>query len=306
MSVFSDFDWSWRGIRVRETGAEIAFDAALLKDIWRGGQYIVREKLRRPPPALPIAIDYDPRAPRPWYLLWGTLRQAGLTQASAKSSSAQEDEKSRLTVHFADVTTSEPKIADGPTLNGDCIDISKSHVATTFQAIFGYSLALDPAQATGPYLEKGEENGIHDAQIHNTPRPAEPGRVYQKLIDNKTPDGTVLDYRSPTVFGEIPLIFLKERPVGQRFDNLNTRVRVATPQDCFSPEEVSLIKRFCKAMNLDWGGLDILRDAADGRIYIVDVNKTDMGPPLSLPIKDKLSAVKTLGLALRDALIDRL
>ena len=25
MSVFSDFDWSWRGVRVRETGAEIDF-----------------------------------------------------------------------------------------------------------------------------------------------------------------------------------------------------------------------------------------------------------------------------------------
>ena len=55
-------------------------------------------------------------------------------------------------------------------------------------------------------------------------------------------------------------------------------------------------------MRLDWGGLDVLRHAGDGKIYIVDVNKTDMGPPLALPIKEKLSAVKTLGLALRDAL----
>jgi len=58
-------------------------------------------------------------------------------------------------------------------------------------------------------------------------------------------------------------------------------------------------------MHLDWGGLDILRDASDGRIYIVDVNKTDMGPPLALPMKEKLSAVKTLGQALRVALIER-
>jgi len=116
----------------------------------------------------------------------------------------------------------------------------------------------------------------------------------------------VLDYRCPTVFGDIPLVFLKERPIGKRFDNLNTRVRMAEAKACFNDEELAQIKEFCAAMDLDWGGLDILRHAADNKIYIVDVNKTDMGPPLSLPIKDKLSAVKTLGQALRDRLEERL
>lgn len=44
-------------------------------------------------------------------------------------------------------------------------------------------------------------------------------------------------------------------------------------------------------MRLDFGGLDILRDKQTGRIYIVDVNKTDMGPPFALPLKEKLRAV---------------
>lgn len=298
MSVFSDFDWSWRGVRVRETGAEIAFNFALVKDVWRGGYYIFREALRRPSTPLPIAIDYAPRAPRPWYLLWGALRQAGLTQKASAGDAA-------LTVYFSDLTQMEAKPALTATLNGACTDISKSHVAQTFQSIFGYALSLDPAVATEPFLEKSEENGVHDAQIHSLPVKAEPGRVYQKLIDNKTMDGTVLDYRCPTVFGEIPLVFLKERPLRQRFDNLNTRVRITTAYDCFTPAELANIKAFCDAMNLDWGGLDILRHAEDGRIYIVDVNKTDMGPPLALPIKEKLSAVKTLGLALKDALMER-
>ena len=301
MSVFSDFDWSWRGVRVRETGAEIPFNPALVQDVWRGGYYVMRERLRRPAARLPITVDYAPRAPRSWYLLWGTLRQAGLTQSTSSAQDAHT-----LTVHFSDKTLVEPEASENTTLNGDCTDISKSHVAQIFQSIFGYSLALDPALATEPFLEKGEENGVHDAQIHNTPVTAEAGRVYQKLIDNRTQDGTVLDYRSPTVFGDIPLVFLKERPVDQRFANLNTRVRVTTAEDCFSPDEMSKIKAFCAAMNLDWGGLDILRHAADGRLYIVDVNKTDMGPPLSLPIKEKLSAVKTLGQALKDALMERL
>ena len=301
MSVFSDFDWSWRGVRVRETQAEIAFTPALARDVWRGGYYIFREKLRRPPSHFPIKVGYAPRAPRPWYLLWGALRQAGLTQTT----SGKPDE-SVLTVHFSDLTHVETEPTPYPTLNGDCTDISKSHVAQTFQAIFGYALALNPATTNEPFLEKGEENGIHDAKIHTGPVPAAPGRVYQKLVDNKTKDGTVLDYRCPTVFGDIPLVFLKERPVDKRFANLNTRVRITDTADCFSAEELSKIKAFCAAMQLDWGGLDILRDAKDGRIYIVDVNKTDMGPPLALPIKDKLSAVKTLGHALRDALMERL
>ena len=295
MSVFSDFDWSWRGVRVRETGADIPFSLTLAWDVWRGGYYIICEALRRPAPALPITIAYSPRAPRPWYLLWGALRQAGLTRTEGPAD---------LTVHFSDRIYGEPVASAETTLNGNCTDISKSHVAKTFKAVFGYDLSLDPAQATTAFLEKGEENGIHDAQIHTTPRPAEPGRVYQKLIDNRTAHGTVLDLRCPSVFGKIPLIYLKERPVDRRFANFNSRVRLASPSDYFSAEELAQIKIFCQAMKLDWGGLDILRHAADGRIYIVDVNKTDMGP-LALPIREKLEAVKILGQTLRDALLAR-
>lgn len=297
LSLLADFDWSWRGVRVRETGAEIKFTPSLLWDIWRGGSYILCEALRRPADTLPISVGYEPRPPRPWYLLWGTLRQAGLTQVTGEP---------QLTIQFSDQTFTDALITDHETLNGACTDISKSHVAQVFESIFGYKLTIDPSQATMPYLEKGEENGIHDGQIHDRPTDAKAGRVYQKLIDNRTKDGTVLDYRCPTVFGDISLIFLKERPIDQRFANLNTHVRIADPADCFSTEERAKIKAFCHAMHLDWGGLDILRDASDGRIYIVDVNKTDMGPPLALPLKEKLSAVKTLGQALRKALLERL
>ena len=303
MSVFSDFDWSWRGVRVRETGAEITFTRALAWDVIRGIHYICREALRPRTSALPLKIAYEPRPPRPWYLLWGCLRQAGIR--TAPQSKTGHETSIDLTIHFSDVTKIDGPAPKGPTLNGNCADISKSHVAQTFVDIFGYDLAIDPSTATEPYLEKGEENGVHDAEIHETPRPATSGRVYQKLIDNRTADGTVLDYRCPTVYGDIPLVFLKERPVGKRFDNLNTRVRMADPKVCFSTEELAKIKAFCAAMQLDWGGLDILRHAADNKIYIVDVNKTDMGPPLSLPIKDKLYSVKTLGQALRDRLEER-
>ena len=34
-------------------------------------------------------------------------------------------------------------------------------------------------------------------------------------------------------------------------------------------------------------------------LWIVDVNKTDMGPPIALPMADKLKATRTLAHALR-------
>jgi hypothetical protein len=40
-------------------------------------------------------------------------------------------------------------------------------------------------------------------------------------------------------------------------------------------------------MQLDWAALDVLRDRATGRIYVVDVNKTDMGPAVDLSLADR-------------------
>ena len=37
-----------------------------------------------------------------------------------------------------------------------------------------------------------------------------------------------------------------------------------------------------------------LRNRDDGRIYIVDVNKTDMGPPAAMKRVDKLKAMRGL------------
>jgi len=82
---------------------------------------------------------------------------------------------------------------------------------------------------------------------------------------------------------------------------MNSQCRLAETSDYLSDEERTKISQFCQEMNLDWGGLDILRDNIDKKIYIVDVNKTDMGPPLALPLKDKLASTRILGLALRRA-----
>jgi hypothetical protein len=60
------------------------------------------------------------------------------------------------------------------------------------------------------------------------------------------------------------------------------------------------IREFARLLGLDWGGLDVLRDRAEGRLYIVDANKTDMGPPTALPLADKLAATRLLARAFRE------
>ena len=73
-------------------------------------------------------------------------------------------------------------------------------------------------------------------------------------------------------------------------------------EDVFSADEITLIKTFCQKMQLDFGAIDVMRDKHDGRIYIVDVNKTCM-PVLCLKLKtqiksqDKIAQALTAGLS---------
>jgi phage terminase large subunit-like protein len=74
------------------------------------------------------------------------------------------------------------------------------------------------------------------------------------------------------------------------------------PADVFSETEIALIRRFTQELKMDWGGVDVLRNRQDGRIYIVDANKTDMGPPVILKLGEKLCATRQLARAFVDNL----
>jgi hypothetical protein len=45
--------------------------------------------------------------------------------------------------------------------------------------------------------------------------------------------------------------------------------------------------------------VDVLRDRTTGEIFIVDANKTDMGPPIGLNLADKIVATRRLAKAFR-------
>ncbi|WP_440957574.1 hypothetical protein ACFELO_09750 [Oceanicaulis sp. LC35] len=289
-----DFELNGHVVQVRKTGARIPIDGGIVSEVLSWLTYHLRIEFERQRiPADGPRVWFTPDRPRPWYLIWPVAQMAGLRLAS-------RPEDADLVFSFEDLTCVEAAQSSPlPQMNTQCVDVSKSRVAAVFEQVSGRALAVDPGVWSGPMVAKSELNGAHDGQIVTGPTAAEPGLAYQRLIDNVAEDGCVEDLRCPTVGGDVPVVFLKRRPVGERFANHNTEVRLLHPDAVFSAGERDLIRRFCAAMKLDWGGIDVLRDRQSGDLWIVDVNKTDMGPPIALPMTDKLSATHTLAQSLR-------
>lgn len=292
-----DFEFGPDGVLIRKTGwrATYSLDNVLSVGAWL--TYFAAVRAARPLPGPRFNICFAPDRARPWYLIWPVARLAGARVV-------QDPHLADVVMHFEDATYGEASAPlAGPRaryLNFGCRDVSKSRVARAFEAAFGYPLLLDPMTHRGPAVEKCELNGAHDGRIVECPRAPEPGRAYQRLIDNgaRNPE-LVEDFRTPTVGGAPVCVFIKRRRLRERFANANTEVELRRVDECFSAAEIAAINDFCARMGLDWGGLDILRDKADGRLYIVDANKTDMGPPIALPLADKMAATHALAAALR-------
>lgn len=167
-----------------------------------------------------------------------------------------------------------------PVLNLKCWDISKRKVDEAHRAVFGYGLALNPLEHQGPCVKKSNLNAMHDGAVIRCPvEEVDAGAVYQRVVNNVADGVYVEDIRVP-VFGEsIPFCYLKRRPVQDRFGNENTSAHLCETGAVLSPSEAELLLCFCRVMGLDYGELDVLRDADDMRLYVVDVNNTPFGPP---------------------------
>lgn len=295
-SWLSDFGWADGRIQIRKTGVALIPDRHVAAEVWQWAQYLLltaavvaARRVRRRPAA---ALWFTPERPRPWYLVRGAALWSGI--AAARSPQAAD-----AAFYFNDVTRDGPPEACGlPVLNGACLDVSKSRVARVFEEVFGYPLSVDPARTPGPMVEKSEKNGVHDGRIVEGPLPPRPGYVYQRVVDTADDRGFCRDLRTPCVGGVPVLVWIKEKACAGRFAIHNRRATLHQPEDLYSPEELRLIGVFAARMGLDWGGLDILRDRGDGRIYIVDVNKTDLGPLIALSWTDKVRSLRRLGAAL--------
>lgn len=294
---WQDFEFEDGVLTVKKTGARVRLEAGVVGDFLTWLPYYVTVESWRLAPGRKTgpAVYFAPDRPRPWYFVWPVIQAAGMRIVNSP-------EKADLAFVFDDSTTgrSPDLSATLPVVNGRCTSIEKSHVADVFQRVFGYSLAVDPATWTGRMVEKSETNGAHDGRIVQGPIEAKPGFVYQRVVDNRMSDGLVEDLRCPTVGGRIPVVMHKRRPVNERFANFNTDVAVSDPHGIFTPAELSKLSEFASGMGLDWGGMDVLRDRQDGRIYVVDVNKTDMGPPIALSLDDKIQVTRRMARALTD------
>ncbi|WP_429911461.1 hypothetical protein [Glycocaulis sp.] len=287
---WNDFRYAKGTMHVKKTGAAVRVEPGTVRDflnwcVFHGWVECARHTVSCDGPR----IWFTPDRVRPWYLIWPVM---ALSHARFARSAADAD----IIFVFDDCTwvAERPLPAHIPAINAGCADISKTHVARVFEQVTGRALLCDPANPFGAYVEKPEVNAAHNGRILREPQPPREGHTYQRLINNLDDDGNVLDLRCSVIGGEVIQVYLKRRPVERRFANFNTRATLANPADVFTAAEQAMISRFCAAMALDWGGIDVLRDRDTGELWIVDVNKTDMGPTVALGLKDKITAVRKL------------
>lgn len=296
MAFFSEFEFTGGGILAKETGAQIRWSPEFARDAVRIASFIglvqgvraARVVKGREPRA---RISFFPKKPRSYYAIWPVCQLADVKIV---------DDPADADLHFffedREFRTAPLRApSNKPAFNVGCHDIRKSVVSRVFEETFGYSLAIDPKTHKGLAVEKSELNGKHDGRIVSCPI-AEPrgDRVYQRLVDNTFDGREFIDIRTPVVGGKAPFVYLKRRTRDLRFSNDNHRVDLVAADAMLSREEQAQIAAYTQAMALDFGGLDVLRDREDGRIYIVDANKTDMGPPSALSSEDKLKAMRGL------------
>ncbi len=285
---------------MRATGNSAFIDGALVAEvaIWVGCYLAVCVAALRHLGRTRRSIWFTPIVPHPRYMvriaaIWAGIRVAPTPEAATAA------------FFFEDATVSAPPPPrHDRAFNFDCGDIAKGRVAQVFAEVFGYPLAVDPATWTGAAVEKSEANGTHDGRIVDAPCVAQPGRAYQRLIDTVRPDGFAYDLRTHVIGGAVVAVWVKRRDAATRFQPANRAAMLVSPESVFSIEERARIAAFARAMGADWAGLDVLRDELSGRIYIVDVNKTDAGPIIALSLADKLRSVAILARALT-ALIDQ-
>lgn len=294
--MLNDFELNGATIVAKETGAQIRVNPDAVRDAWRIFSFVgvvqgIRATRAMRGRSHRASIYFFPRKPHSYYAIWPVCQ---LADVRIVDDPAEAD----LQFYFEDKevpTAIAAPPTNAPTLNGGCFDIRKSVVARVFEEVFGYGLRVDPTTHRGAAVEKSELNGKHDGRIVECPLAApRADRVYQRVVDNTFDGKEFVDIRTPVVGGKVPFVYLKRRTRELRFSNDNHRVDLVEADAMLSASELDKIAGFARAMGLDFGGLDVLRDREDGRIYIVDANKTDMGPPAALRGDEKLRAMRGL------------
>jgi len=252
----------------------------------------------------PWPVYFYPEKPHPYTVCFRTLHRLGVSPKQGWPT----PQAPGLVFMWKDDTFVPPPTAEAMArargsvlINNKCLVISKARVDAVHQQVLGYSLAVDPSSYTGRMVVKSNLNGEHDGQEVTGPVAAPlSSAVYQRVVDNrpaKVPTElsgrqVVCDIRV-AIFGErAGFAYLKYRPVDSRFSNTNSLVELVQLPDVLNQQEIDQIERYCQTFELDYGEIDVVRDAQDGRIYILDINKTPLGPPNGLPEAERQEALQ--------------
>lgn len=247
----------------------------------------LRDALRHK--GVPPAVIVFPDAPSRRTALYGMCRELGWELTNRPRSAAV------LHLRFEDATEKHRSMPDWwpqGAWNEGCNDIRKSTLDALHQEVFGYGVAVDPLTFTGRMLEKGDGNALHDGREVEAPcLQPDANKVYQRIIDNRAPDGRVVDLRLVFIAGLFPAVYLKYKAEGERYTNETTEVKLGEVTALFTPAELERVSRLMAALRVDYAELDALRDAGDGQLYVVDVNPTPWGPPAGLHRADRALAL---------------
>ena len=188
-------------------------------------------------------------------------------------------------------------------VNRRCLDISKGRVDSTWAETAGHSITVDPLTTSGPIVVKPELNGKHAGRVIEGPiERREPDMVYQRLVDSRTDDGRILQLRLVIIGSRLIFTYAKWRPYPSWFKGTELTLP-RTSAEFFSAAEQELLLRFCAAIGIEYGELDVLRDRDSGLLYVVDANRTPVRPKgLPLDLEDEAFAPQAEAL---EALIRR-
>ena len=237
-------------------------------------------------------ILFYPRLPHHRTVIYKVCKSLGLKVIT-------NPEKQYDILFFWDDSTYTEKINITPksalSINLGCTDISKVNVDKVFEEVFGYSLIINPETYCGDCVIKSDMNALHDGRIIKCPvEKITKDMVYQKVIDNSFDENYVKDIRVPVFKDSIPFVYFKFKKYEDRFTNKIDHVEVHNTSEVLTNEEVNSIISFAGKIKLDYGELDILRDNKDGKIYIIDVNKTPWGPPATISKEKHKEVLKTM------------
>tara|TARA_Y100000389_G_scaffold39682_1_gene34143 strand:+ start:156 stop:1148 length:993 start_codon:yes stop_codon:yes gene_type:complete len=182
-------------------------------------------------------------------------------------------------------------------VNVNCNDISKEKVGNCFQEIFKYQLNIDPTTYKGLGVEKSDDNGAHDGKLISLPITKDlvkEKKIYNICVNNLFEKDFITDYRIPFIGELSSFCYEKKRHISKRFANQNYSVKVLPTKNIFTSEELDKISSMCNLMKLDYGEIDCLIDADTKKIYVIDINKTPIGPPKELPLKKKIDVIITM------------